>query len=244
MRALLLGIGLAGLAVVLAVAAFDLEPFGHYPGPYGDVIARVAVPERHATALVGAVTFDYRGVDTLGEEFILLGAVAGCAALLRRRRAERGEVEAGSVVEPTGVARWLAAVLVGPMVVLALYLAAHGHLTPGGGFAGGVVGAGALLLAYAGGQAFALGRIRSEPLLEAGEALGALGFVALGFAGLVWGAAALQNVIPLGTPKALLSGGTIPIANLAVGLEVAGGVALVLSEFVDQALLVRRDRRP
>ena len=32
----------------------------------------------------------------------------------------------------------------------------------------------------------------------------------------------------------------MPVANLCVGLEVAGGVALILSEFLDQALLVHR----
>jgi hypothetical protein len=35
----------------------------------------------------------------------------------------------------------------------------------------------------------------------------------------------------------LLSAGTIPVGNVAVGLEVAGAVALVFSEFLEQALL-------
>ncbi len=241
-RLAVLGIGVAGLAVVLLVAAGGLEQFGHYPGPYGDVIARVVVPERHATELVGAVTFDYRGVDTLGEEFILLAAACGCVELLRVRRAEREreEREAPGLSAPAAAVRWLAALLVGPVLVLGLYVIAHGHLTPGGGFQGGVIVAAGLLLAYAGGHAFALGRIRAEPLLEAAEAAGAGAFAVLAVSGLVVGAAALENVLPLGTAGQLLSGGTIPVSNVAVGLEVAGAVALVLSEFLDQALLVRR----
>ena len=39
---------------------------------------------------------------------------------------------------------------------------------------------------------------------------------------------------------ALLSAGTIPPINLAVGLEVAGGFVLLLSEFLEQALVIRR----
>jgi multicomponent Na+:H+ antiporter subunit B len=59
-------------------------------------------------------------------------------------------------------------------------------------------------------------------------------------AGLVAGSAVLENVLPLGETGQLISGGTLPVANLCVGLEVTGGVALILSEFLDQALLVHK----
>ena len=35
--------------------------------------------------------------------------------------------------------------------------------------------------------------------------------------------ATLKNVLPLGTTGMLLSAGTIPVGNIAVGIEVAGG---------------------
>jgi multisubunit Na+/H+ antiporter MnhB subunit len=38
---------------------------------------------------VTAVNFDYRALDTLGEEFILFTSVVGLAVLLRDQRAER-----------------------------------------------------------------------------------------------------------------------------------------------------------
>ena len=44
-----------------------------------------------ATAAVSAVNFDYRGFDTLGEEFILFAAVVGVASLLRGLRGEHEE---------------------------------------------------------------------------------------------------------------------------------------------------------
>ena len=49
----------------------------------------MVVPERHATAVVTAINFDYRGFDTMGEEFILFAAVLGLALLLREPREER-----------------------------------------------------------------------------------------------------------------------------------------------------------
>ena len=45
-------------------------------------------PSEHATNVITAVNFDYRGFDTLGEEFILFAAVLGLALLLRERRDE------------------------------------------------------------------------------------------------------------------------------------------------------------
>ncbi len=49
----------------------------------------MSIPERQTTAVVSAINFDYRGFDTLGEEFILFAAVIGVASLLRGLRGER-----------------------------------------------------------------------------------------------------------------------------------------------------------
>ena len=66
LRRWLLGAGLAGMAAMLLWGLGGLPDFGHYRGPYGLVIAQVVVPQRHATALVTAVVFDYRGVRHVG----------------------------------------------------------------------------------------------------------------------------------------------------------------------------------
>jgi multicomponent Na+:H+ antiporter subunit B len=237
-RSVLALAALGVLGAVLVVAVTGLEPFGHYPGPYGDVLAQVVPGERHTGQLVAATVFDYRGFDTLGEEMILFAAGCGCASLLRVRRRER-EDEAGAPARPAPsfAARALGAALVGPVLVLGVYVIAHGHLTPGGGFSGGVVVAGALLLAYAAGHAVRLRRVGSIALLEGAEALGAAGFLALALGGLIAGGALLENVLPLGTSGMLLSAGTIPVGNVAVGVEVAGAVALIFAEFLEQTLL-------
>lgn len=237
-RSLVALAALGVLGAVLVVAVTGLEPFGHYPGPYGDVLAKVVPEERHTGQLVAATVFDYRGFDTLGEEMILFAAVCGCAALLRVLRSEHEEGEGAPARPlPSFAARAMAAALVGPVMVLGAYVVAHGHLTPGGGFSGGVVVAGALLLAYAGGQGLRLRRAGSTTLLEGAEALGAAGFLALALAGLIAAGTLLKNFLALGTSGMLLSAGTIPVGNVAVGLEVAGAVALVFSEFLEQALL-------
>ena len=55
--------------------------------------------------------------------------------------------------------------------------------------------------------------------------------------GLVFGVGAMANFLPFGTQGSLLSGGIIPLLNVAVGIEVAGGITLILTEFLDYALL-------
>jgi len=47
-----------------------------------------------------------------------------------------------------------------------------------------------------------------------------------------------RNFLPLGTAGELLSAGTMPLSNIAVGLEVCGAFVLIWTEFLDQALLI------
>jgi multicomponent Na+:H+ antiporter subunit B len=132
------------------------------------------------------------------------------------------------------------AALVAPTVVLGGYIIAHGALTPGGGFQGGVVLASAAVLVYTSGQYLALRRVRGMTPLELADALGAAGFALIAVGGLIFGTAALDNFLGFGVVGSLYSGGIIPLANVSVGIEVAGGVTLIVAEFLDQALMRRR----
>jgi multicomponent Na+:H+ antiporter subunit B len=138
--------------------------------------------------------------------------------------------------------RLITVTLVGPTVLLAGYIIAHGAITPGGGFQGGVIAATALLFVYLGGEYVALRRIRPLPLVEITKATGAGGFVLIGIAGLIWGVAFLDNWLPKGTPGDVFSAGTMQLLSVAVGFEITGGFVLILSEFLDQTIVLRRRR--
>src|SRR4029450_3852511 len=132
---------------------------------------------------------------------------------------------------------WLTvAVLVPATVLLSVYITAHGHLTPGGGFQGGVIAATALLLVYLGGIYVALRRVRPLSLVEVAKASGAGAFVLIGTGGLIVGSAFLQNLLPAGVPGELISSGSIPMLSFAVGLEGAGGFRPLLAELLDQSV--------
>ncbi len=152
-RRILFVVGAVPLAGLLAWGIGGLPGFGHYPGPYGQLVAKLSVPLRNATDVVTAVNLDFRGLDTMGEEFILFISVTAVAVLLRRQREEieeSGEDEHPGRVSPArddglllfGVG------LASVVVLFGVYLVTHGQLTPGGGFQGGAVLASALLLIY------------------------------------------------------------------------------------------------
>jgi multicomponent Na+:H+ antiporter subunit B len=124
------------------------------------------------------------------------------------------------------------------LLVLGVYIVTHGQLTPGGGFQGGVVLAAAVILVFVAGGRVAMAPIRPTGAAEALEAVGAGGYVVIGIAGLIAGMRFLSNFLPLGTVGSLLSSGTITSLSTIVGLEVAGALTLIVSEFVDQRLLV------
>src|SRR5690242_1583160 len=134
----------AVLGSLLIFAVRGLPPIGHYRGPYGDVINASTIPERHCTDAVTAVNFDYRGFDTLGEEFILFASVVGVGLLLRRHPDESRKGHADKtlrrhVPKASDAIHVLALFLIGPTLIYGIYLVMHGQLTPGGGFQGGVV---------------------------------------------------------------------------------------------------------
>ena len=234
-----------GLAALLVWSFTGLPAFGHYRGPYGDVINAVVIPQRHATNAVAAVTFDYRGFDTIGEEYILFAAVIGVSALLRIQRREHElpsppqAAESHPAPEIADSVTVICTGLVAPLVLLGLYIVVHGHLTPGGGFQGGVILASSLLMVYLAGRYVIFRQLSPKSLLDGGEGVGAGGFGLVGFAAMLAGAAFLENVLPLGQTGKVFSAGTLPIINLSVGLEVGAGLLLIMWEFLEQALMVR-----
>ncbi|HEX4084492.1 MAG TPA: MnhB domain-containing protein [Chthoniobacteraceae bacterium] len=232
-------VGIVGLAAILFTGISGLPGYGHYPGPYGDYINALAPYQRHVTNAVSAVNFDYRGLDTLGEEFILFAAVAGLVLLLRSPGVEaedRPPIEIPNrPIEPAsdGV-RWLTFGLVAVVNLFGTYMVLHGNTTPGGGFQGGAILGTASMMVYLGAGYRTYRRSTAKQATEIGKSLGAGIYALTGLAGMVAGGAFLQNVLPLGRRESLLSGGTIPVINFGVGLEVAAGFALLFLQFIKE----------
>ncbi len=243
-RQALFWLGAGAVFTLTTMALVRLPGLGRYRGPYGDIINEVALPERHTPQSVAAVTFDYRGFDTLGEEHILLAAVAGVILLLRVQRSERqapakDEASDRRVPPTDDLLRSLGTILFGWTLLFGAYIVLHGHLTPGGGFQGGVLLASAFFYIYLAGEYEPFHKLTHASVFELIENIGAGGFTLVGVAGLIAGASFLQNILPLGQPKALFSAGTLLLLNVLVGAEVFGGLILTLSEFFHKTLELR-----
>lgn len=243
--------GAFALAVlaVLAIGAFHalrgLRAVGTYDRSAADLIAASTQSDRHAGNAVTAVTFDYRGFDTLGEEFILFGTTMGISILLRQQRQAAEEKEREAYVKkveeeltPVSPAvRGLGSMFIAPTLLFGLYLAAHGHLTPGSGFQAGVVMSAALALIFLSARKIGTGPMQPVSLLELVEGFSLAAFAAIGFVGLVLTGAYLTNVLPYGTINQLLSAGTIPVLSMVTGFAVTAGVTLIAAELLEQKVL-------
>lgn len=230
-------------AIILVPAAFRLAgampTFGSHSLPYGDAINEVAPKERRVTNTVTAVNFDYRGFDTLGEEFMLLAAVTGTVVLLRGSRGEDTSSRPGHVpgraIPPRTEASVLVSRVLAPLVlVFGIYVCIHACTTPGGGFQGGVIVASALLLVFLGGGYRSWRALVKSHLLDLCEGGGALLFALVGFAALFAGRPFAANILPLGTLKSAWSGGTMFVDNLGVAFAVFGSFSLVFLEFMEE----------
>ena len=238
-RLILFGISAAILLPMMLAALLGLPEFGEPRYSYGQAIGEVALGERHVTNVVSAVVFDYRGLDTLGEAFIMFAAVAGILLLLRGGRGRTGlepaiETRGWSASRRSDATTAFGHWLLGILALVGLYVVAHGHLTPGGGFQAGVIIAGAFLLIYLTDGYPSWHRWTPNAVFDAAEAISAGAFVLLGLAPWLAGAGFLANVLPLGRAGELLSGGTIPLLNLIVGIEVAAAFVLLFVEFLQE----------
>jgi len=210
-------------------------------------MADTAVPN-----IVTAVLADYRGYDTMFETTVIFAAGLACFFLLRsfsrKKRNERlfrhistGIIlnikEGGKIPDDPAkferidsiwtpydlVIKTTCRLVIPSIQIFALYVIAHGHHSPGGGFQGGVIlGASIILLAISNDLRSTLRRM-SEKVSAIMAATGVLIYAGTGFLCLLLGAAfldykALEPILRSGVIMAHSHG--ILIVEIGVGLAV------------------------
>ena len=184
--------------------------------PVAAAYAEHGPDELGAANLVTSVIVTYRGLDTLGEVTVLFIATAGVGFLLRRDEEDAAE----SAHSPRKASELLCSgsMLLFPLLMLfGVYIFLHGHLTPGGGFQGGVVIASAFLLLMLARVSFHL----NHSVISFVESISGFAYVVIGVLGIFLAAGFLDNrILPLGEFGSLLSAGAIPLIYSLVGLKV------------------------
>ncbi len=205
--------------LVLMQILLNLHLAGH---SLGDEILHInAASTQSANAVTSVVTY-FRGLDTLGEVSILFLSIFGVA--LHMPRGSKNLFSYHNTLLYIGVS-----ILFPLMLLFGVYVILHGHLSPGGGFQGGVIIAGAFLLRFLTyGDHYEL----KERVVSLSESLSGAGFIVLGLLGLLVGDRIFTQILPLGTLGELLSGGVIELIYIFVGLKVSAEISLLAEHFV------------
>ncbi len=132
----------------------------------------------------------------------------------------------------TLIVKTITRLTVGLILLYGIYIVLHGHISPGGGFAGGVIIALSfihLMLAF--GREVALKKL-SQQVSSLLESLGALMFLSIALLGFMGGYFFLNFFLHKGRPFALFSAGIIPLCNIAISLKVGAGLFAIFAVLV------------
>jgi multicomponent Na+:H+ antiporter subunit B len=123
--------------------------------------------------------------------------------------------------------------IAGMIFLYGLYVIVHGHLTPGGGFAGGVILAGSLILLILANGSDYIKLLQEESGSTLIENLSILIVLLLSISGLMIGSKIFfSNWLPKGTVGEQVSAGILPLYNIFVGIEVAASILTIFLALV------------
>jgi len=235
MRQALVAITVAIAAVPMLLAVAGLPRPGDAQAPvHTHVAARYVAEgarETGAENLVTGVLLNYRALDTFGEVMIIFTALAAVMAVLSSAAPRRPEDDAPGIASAIPISPVVAFIirLTAPFIaVFGAFVILKGHVSPGGGFQGGVI-LGALLMLLS----LVLGRGLERPLLPVPlarwlQAAGPLAFAAVGMLGLALTGALLGY--PAGPDQQLLRELMVIVLELGIGI---GGAAIILGLFLE-----------
>ena len=188
-----------------------------------EILLLNAATTQSANAVTSVVTY-FRGFDTLGEVTILFLSIFGIGLGLE------GYKDKLNIFAYENSLLKLAVDVLFPLIILfGFYVIIHGHLSPGGGFQGGVIIASAFLLMFlAKNDDFSL----NHKIMGLVEALSGAGFILIGILGLLIVNRFFDNFLPLGTIGKLFSGGVIPLIYIFVGMKVSAEITALVEYFI------------
>jgi len=176
--------------------------------------------ESGSANIVTSIVVNYRAFDTLLEVIILFASTAGIAMLMEKRK-RRIYTESSQIVKTAVPVINLFIYVVGIVIIL------RGHLSPGGGFAGGAVLASAFIL-----TSLAFRNTGRGILYMVLETLMGLGILAVGLLGIYYGGGFLQNFLPTGRVGDFFSGGTVVILYTLIGVKVLSEISGISGSFL------------
>lgn len=212
------------IVLLLLAGVFFLMIIDYYPryelSPLADQYVQGSVKDLNTPNVVTSIVVTYRGLDTLGEVTVLFLATAGVGFLLKKRISDKERKRPASEILIT-TSQFLAPLI----ILLGVYIFIHGHLTPGGGFQGGVLIASAFLLMMLSDIDLKINHL----ILQIVESFSGAFYVVIGLLGLIMLGGFLDPRFLLpGQYGQLFSSGAIPVIYSLIGLKVGSELTGIL----------------
>ena len=210
-------------AFVLTILNILLQNIPQLTQRAGDELLMLNSKEGVANAVTTVVVY-FRGFDTLGEIAVLFIASLGIGLMLRTNN--KCDIKAAS-----NFMLKTASKLLFPIIILfGLYVMIYGHLSPGGGFQGGVIIASGVLLLLISNKEFEV----PHSLIVSLETFAGISYVLIGLIGLVILDTFLGNFLPndISQMGLLMSGGVIPIIYIIVGIKVGSEMSMIVQNLI------------
>lgn len=189
----------------------------------GDSLLALNANEGVANAVTTVVVY-FRGFDTLGEIAVLFIASLGIGHMLSANAKCDVKAQSNFMLQS-------ASKLLFPIILLyGVYVMVYGHLSPGGGFQGGVIIASGVLLLLISHKDFEV----PHSVIVALETFAGVSYVLIGLIGLFTLDVFLGNFLPHDVTQMgmLLSGGIIPIIYVIVGIKVGSEMSMIAQNLV------------
>lgn len=226
----------AAAAILFCAAVLYPIVFSAHPWPTAsrDLLDASGHRDTGAENLVSALYLGYRAYDTIGETIVLLAALAGASAIIAARPTrEEPSAPSGSrrAAQRTEIIDMVSSKLAPVVLLFGAYVMLHGHLSPGGGFQGGVVLASGIVFIAIGRREGGIGgidprrRAFGPETFSAVEVFAFAAILLLAFAGTFGGGGFTGNPLPAAGWLPPVS--FIVAMNIAIGLKVGSGIALL-----------------
>ncbi len=135
------------------------------------------------------------------------------------------------------IVRVIARIMIPFIQLYGIFIILNGHISPGGGFAGGaLIGVSLIIYTLVYGVVPAEKKF-SHRLGDLAEAGGILFYILIGMVGVALGGAFLSNLdvgFPSGEAGAILSGGMIPLLMIAIGIKVTSTIISLFHAMIEE----------
>ncbi len=228
-----------GVITMLLITVSYLPPHGDLYNPVNNEVreryVEQGLEETGAVNAVAGMILDYRAFDTFGESAVLFVATISVLSLLQNPSKKittltqkGGKKYRHTTYEktlnpdykpmlPNPIVKMVAKHLIPFLLIFGVYIVLNGHISPGGGFAGGAIMGSSLILFSAAYSYETVSKVLTQKAITCVISRSMVFYAIVKGYSFFTGANHIATGIPLGNPGDILSAGLILPLNIAVG---------------------------